>query len=496
MEKFKILKLKRYELEKQNDFSVDYLTCYSLKNENSYILKIYNQPNYYNELYENNLLEKLNKAKLIPPTEYVKVEFDNGQIHYGFLQKRIFPMTYPFEWTPSMLKDAANKILEIVELTNTFGFTLKDAHPYNLVFDESFLPLWIDLGSFIRIDINSSKEKIIFPSYPEFYALFYAPLLLAQEGLVNISKTLYSVINYDVKEILILVEKKLRYFSVFPNKIKDKLVRYYLNYKYVNMVNDSEILKKLDTLKFRYLLKTFFYILKMFKFPFALKFHKLRKEIEEINFSFDTAWFNYYDKNKLDHEIVSNPIALMKILPPRFIIISDIIKKIGVKEVIDLGGNIGLLGFYLMKQGIVKKYINIDTDVGAIDFCYNIIKKLAFKNFYCVNSNYFIPSSPSLFKSIEERFRSECVVVLALTHHLILSQKLNISYILDKISKLTEKYVLIEFMPLGLWDGKQAPPTPDFYNINWFRSNFLNYFKVLEERVLEENRILFVGYKK
>jgi hypothetical protein len=53
--------------------------------------------------------------------------------------------------------------------------------------------------------------------------------------------------------------------------------------------------------------------------------------------------------------------------------------------------------------------------------------------------------------------------------------------------------VLIEFMPLGLFDGTSTPPIPSWYSVDWFRSNFAKQFELLQEETLEENRILFVG---
>ena len=51
-------------------------------------------------------------------------------------------------------------------------------------------------------------------------------------------------------------------------------------------------------------------------------------------------------------------------------------------------------------------------------------------------------------------------------------------------------------MPLGLWDGKTAPPVPRWYTIDWFRSSFEKYFNIVLEEKVWENRILFVGELK
>ncbi len=48
-------------------------------------------------------------------------------------------------------------------------------------------------------------------------------------------------------------------------------------------------------------------------------------------------------------------------------------------------------------------------------------------------------------------------------------------------------------MPLGLWDGKQAPPVPAWYNRDWVRTAFMREFELTHEEQLEENRVLFCG---
>jgi hypothetical protein len=61
------------------------------------------------------------------------------------------------------------------------------------------------------------------------------------------------------------------------------------------------------------------------------------------------------------------------------------------------------------------------------------------------------------------------------------------------LKKYSNKYVMTEFMPMGLWDGKTAIPYPAWYTTDWFRENFSKHFDIIKEEQLEENRILFFG---
>jgi hypothetical protein len=93
------------------------------------------------------------------------------------------------------------------------------------------------------------------------------------------------------------------------------------------------------------------------------------------------------------------------------------------------------------------------------------------------------------------RFQSDVVIALALTHHLLLSQGLPLSWILDILSEYSRKYVFVEFMPLGLFDGNTAPPIPSWYTVEWFQQEFEAKFLLVECVQLESNRILFIGSK-
>ena len=98
------------------------------------------------------------------------------------------------------------------------------------------------------------------------------------------------------------------------------------------------------------------------------------------------------------------------------------------------------------------------------------------------------------FPYSEGRYKSDAVVALALTHHLLLSQNLSIDYIFWIMAKYTRRYACIEFMPLGLWaEGSDLPPVPSWYTVDWFRENFKRYFRLHLEEKLEKNRILFCG---
>jgi len=85
---------------------------------------------------------------------------------------RIPFVSYPYEWTFSMLKDAALLQLDLLVEALAEGLTIKDATPFNIQF-VSGKPVFIDIGSFEKY---SPGEPWI--GYRQFTRQFLFPLML------------------------------------------------------------------------------------------------------------------------------------------------------------------------------------------------------------------------------------------------------------------------------------------------------------------------------
>lgn len=84
---------------------------------------------------------------------------------------RIPFVSYPYEWTFSMLQDAARLQLELGIAAIDAGLTLKDATPYNVQYIGS-QPTFIDIGSFEKL-----PEGEPWIAYRQFCMLYLYPLL-------------------------------------------------------------------------------------------------------------------------------------------------------------------------------------------------------------------------------------------------------------------------------------------------------------------------------
>jgi ribosomal protein L11 methylase PrmA len=86
--------------------------------------------------------------------------------------ERIPFVSYPYEWTFSMLKDAALLQLDLLLAALDHDLILKDSTPYNVQFDGA-RPLFIDVGSFERL-----RPGELWVGHRQFCMLYLYPLLL------------------------------------------------------------------------------------------------------------------------------------------------------------------------------------------------------------------------------------------------------------------------------------------------------------------------------
>ena len=93
-------------------------------------------------------------------------------------------VSYPNEWCAAMLKGAALAIIDLVTELSQRGLTLKDAHPWNLLFDFT-RPVYVDLTSIVP-----QADAAVWAAYDEFCRFCYYPLILMAHGQERIARLL------------------------------------------------------------------------------------------------------------------------------------------------------------------------------------------------------------------------------------------------------------------------------------------------------------------
>lgn len=118
--------------------------------------------------------------------------------HAAILQHERIPfVTYPYEWSFSMLRDAALLHLRILTQAIQAGTILKDASPYNVQFRGS-QPVFIDIGSFVTY-----AEGEPWVGYRQFCEMMLFPLLLQAYRRMDLQPILRSQLDgISAKEFL------------------------------------------------------------------------------------------------------------------------------------------------------------------------------------------------------------------------------------------------------------------------------------------------------
>jgi hypothetical protein len=117
--------------------------------------------------------ELVEEGKLIPTRELGDAPFDVPDGVGAVLEHDVVPfVSYPYEWTFGMLRDAALLQLELVRRGIGAGLMLKDATPYNVQFVGA-RQVFVDVGSFEPL-----REGEPWAGYRQFCMLFLYPLLL------------------------------------------------------------------------------------------------------------------------------------------------------------------------------------------------------------------------------------------------------------------------------------------------------------------------------
>jgi hypothetical protein len=421
------------------------------------------------ELFSCGLVGDLVEQGLLPETWITEHTLEG----YGMVLEhtRCQPVTYPYEWSFSMLRDAALTVLRANLVGRKYGYQTKDCHGFNIVFDGTS-PRFVDLGSFVKVSA-SFKGWLAFE---EFLCFYYYPLRIWKDGNGFIARKMLQG-NPAMPPASYLLYR-------FPicrslnHARQEKFARLFLKLK----VSSPESLRQKDDGLFMNLVRK---LAKRNLLPFMkVDLPAWIDRIERLSLKkFPTMWGGYHNEFSRHGNIVPTP---------RFERVLDLVGGLNPSSILELAGNQGILSTLLAEALPGIPVICSDYDEIAVDVMYRTTRERGAR-ISPVLLDFMYPVLTSTREHPTARLRSQVVLALAVTHHLLLTACLNIETVLRTIASYSAEYVLIEFMPLGLHDGTSTPPIPSWYSVDWFRSNFAKQFELLLEEKLEENRILFVG---
>lgn len=426
------------------------------------------------ELLETGLVDELVRRGLFPETRISDLMVEGYPIVLE--HKKISPLVYPFEWSPEMLRRAALCVLAINRCANEFGYELKDAHPYNVLFSYGRAQ-YVDFGSIVK-----RKSPNGWVAYPEFINCYYRVLLLAERGLTNLFKHAFlaSGRGFVSSEIMVAASP---FYSLLGIRITRNLLKLADIYCMGPTISEAAMASRFPNPVMRSLVSR---ILKSGFLPFRnMSYSVLERKIKSLKVDGVSEWGDYH--NRVGLYARDGNVNLSS----RLEWVVNAVKDLSPTAIIELAGNQGILSRALSKLPGLKQVVCSDYDEKSIDQL--LVRLDDTDKVHPACFDFMADIEGSLSAERAKRLKSDMVIALAVTHHLILTQQYSIDSIFTALASYTSKYVIVEFMPLGLWDGKTAPPLPDWYNETWFVENMTRYFKIIKRASLEDNRIAFVG---
>jgi SAM-dependent methyltransferase len=197
-------------------------------------------------------------------------------------------------------------------------------------------------------------------------------------------------------------------------------------------------------------------------------------------------WSGYYSgQNELPvYDGRMDTLDVIRKATPKHATIDMLLNRISPSTVLDIGCNRGLFAQLAALRG--ARVVGIDTDEFALDQMYRDSVSLN-TNVLPLFINAVAPAEAVGFReipfpSVMERLRSDCVLCLALIHHLVFKEtRMTFPHIAKMLSSYSKKYVILEFIPREDNHLKQfCTDEIDWYSLDNLRSALSVHFREVE----------------
>ena len=405
-------------------------------------------------LYNNLVQEKL----LIAHKKVDRTGIDDRA--YLILEPEIIPfISYPYEWCFEQLKDAALTTLRIQRQALDHGMILKDASSYNIQFMR---------GKAVHIDTLSFdfyKEGEPWVAYGQFCKHFLAPLFL----MVYTDVRLLQLLRLYIDGIpLNLASKLLGGKGGFATKAH---IKWHAKSIERNSLAGSsgQVSKRNLTIN---------------KYKMTALIDSLINIVSKLKLlDKQTEWGDYYNRTNYTDLAAERKTS----------IVSNYLKKISPSVTWDFGANDGTYSrlALLTEDSFIAAF---DIDHAAVERNYTAVKYSG-ENMLPLQFDLTNPSPSIGFAcrergSIDSRQKPDCIILLAMIHHLAISNNLPLCIIAEWLASLCDS-LIIEFVPKSDSQVQVLLATRDDifpnYNIEGFEKAFGEYFIIHERNMIDDS---------
>jgi hypothetical protein len=368
----------------------------------------------YDLFMESGLYEELIRQRCLIPHHEVDIPFAKPDNGYKVIKPDFIPfVSYPYEWSFSQLKDAAQTTLKIQKIAFRHGMSLKDSSAYNIQFYQA-KPVLIDTLSFEKY-----QEGRPWVAYKQFCQHFLSPLLLMSRRDIRLGQLLRIYIDGIPLD---LTASLLPFSSRFSLSI----------YMHIFLHSKSQIKyqNKLPKKTGR----------QVSRLGFQGIIDSLEHTVKKVNWKpRGTEWGDYYGDTNYSSEAMGHKKT----------IVSNYINQVKPSVVWDIGANDGFFSRLASAKGIPT--VAFDVDPCAVEK--NYLQKKA------RNEEHIFPllldlTNPTPGTGWDNRERSsfknrgpaDLIFALALIHHLAISNNVPLLKIAEYFSQLC-RFLIIEFIP-------------------------------------------------
>jgi len=385
---------------------------------------------------------------------------------------RIPFVSYPYEWTFAMLKDAALLQLELLRRGIDKGLILKDSSPYNVQF-RGARPVFIDVGSFEQL-----REGEPWAGYRQFCMLFLYPLLLQAWKDVPFQPwlrgSLDGITPHEARELL-STRDLLRRGTLSHVVLHDRLERRHED-------KDEDLKGELRKAGFN-------------KELILANIRGLERLIERLGWNPDRSTWSEYGP----HTTYTEDDAARK---ARFV--ADAVVEERPSLVWDLGCNDGRHSRIVSETA--DYVVAMDADSLVVDRLYRALREEGQDRILPLSVNIVDPSPALGWRGLErrpllERGRPDLTLALALIHHVSIAGNVPVAEFLDWLRASTRSLV-IEFvspedpMARRLLARKRPGDHPD-YRADWFEQCLNERFEVVRsEQLATGTRTIYLARPK
>ncbi|WP_411893732.1 class I SAM-dependent methyltransferase [Winogradskyella sp. A2] len=378
-------------------------------------------------------------------------------------------ITYPYEWSFNMFKEAALLTLKIQKYALEKGFSLKDASAFNITFHKGSA-IFIDTLSF---DFYQENEP--WRAYKQFITHFFGPLVLAHYHGADQLKLMSNFIDGIPVTLL---------SSLIPNRTKINPTLY----------SNIHLLAKLEG-KHSKDYKGETQVKGLSKKGLLNIIESLYSYIKNLKLKGQTEWADYYDKINYSDEAFKHKSA----------IINSWINNLKPKTLIDVGGNDGTFVRFIDFE--IEENLVCDIDNNAVDVNYLKLKKNKEKDVLPFVLNVLNPSPAiglnnkerSSFLERIEQYSPDVTMALAVIHHMSLSGNVPFKDSAKFFSTFS-KTLIIEFPKRNdSWVQRLLKAKGDFesyfdfYNIDNFEKSYSEFYDIIEKlEVKNSERVMYL----